>query len=169
MTIIHSFSPVENRDAEALVLGSMPGKASLAAGQYYAHPKNHFWPIMGELFGASLTIPYEKRLIILKSSKIALWDVLASCVRESSLDARILKESEIVNDFELFFSEHLNISDLFFNGLKAEQIFLKKVKPLLKTREFACNLLPSTSPAHAALSFEKKLKAWEALAQRVGR
>ena len=99
MTLVHSFLPVEDHDAEKLILGSMPGKASLAAGQYYAHPRNHFWPIIAELFGVSADISYETRLFILKSQRIALWDVLASCSRKSSLDARIEKSSDMINDF----------------------------------------------------------------------
>ena len=167
--LIHSFLPVEDRDAERLILGSMPGKASLAAGQYYAHPRNQFWPIMGELFGASPALPYDERLFILKSSRIALWDVLASCVRESSLDARIARNSEIVNDFESFFLQHPKISVVFFNGRKAEYSFLNKVKPALQFGELAFHLLPSTSPAYATLCYEKKLKAWGGLARRAGR
>ncbi|MHB8829642.1 MAG: DNA-deoxyinosine glycosylase [Syntrophales bacterium] len=167
--ILHSFLPVADSDAEALLLGSMPGRASLAAGQYYAHSRNHFWPIIGELFGIAPDIPYTERLDILRFNRIALWDVLASCTRKSSLDAHIAKESEIVNDFELFFAEHPHITDVFFNGRKAEQIFLKRIKPLLKARELACHLLPSTSPAYAAISYRSKLEAWSMLARRIGR
>jgi len=163
MIMIHSFLPVADSDAEALVLGSMPGRASLAAGEYYAHPRNHFWPIMGELFGATPDIPYEKRLKILKCNRIALWDVLASCARESSLDAGIAKDSENINDFELFMVEHPRISAVFFNGRKAEQVFLKKVKPALKARALVCQLLPSTSPAYAGMSYRSKLEAWRIL------
>lgn len=166
--LIHSFLPVADREARALVLGSIPGRASLAAGQYYAHPRNHFWPIIGQLFGFRPDISYEERLIILKLSRVALWDVLASCVRESSLDARIAKDTEIANDFESFFIEHPNITDLFFNGRKAEQSFSKKVKPLLQARTPGFHLLPSTSPAYASLSYDNKLKAWQELARRVG-
>ncbi len=163
MTLVHSFLPVEDHDAEKLILGSMPGKASLAAGQYYAHPRNLFWPIMGELLGASLDFPYEERLIILKSRRIALWDVLASCIRKSSLDARIETSSEIINDFGPFFLSHPQISDVFFNGRKAEQSFFKKVIPLLESRTLNYHLLPSTSPANAAISYRNKLQVWQEL------
>jgi hypoxanthine-DNA glycosylase len=161
--IIHSFLPVEDQDAEKLILGSMPGKASLAAGQYYAHPRNLFWPIMGELTGAHPGLPYQERLRILKVNRIALWDVLASCFRKSSLDARIEKSSEIINDFESFFLNHPRIAHVFFNGRKAEQSFLKKVAPLLKSRTLNYHLLPSTSPAYAAISYKNKLEIWRDL------
>ena len=163
MTLIHSFLPVEDDKAEKLVLGSMPGKASLAAGQYYAHPRNLFWPIMGELTGAQPGLPYEERLRILKANRIALWDVLASCVRKSSMDARIETSSEIINDFESFFLNHPRIAHVFFNGRKAEQSFCKKVAPLLKSRELNYHLLPSTSPAYASLSYKDKLDIWREL------
>jgi hypoxanthine-DNA glycosylase len=163
MTLVHSFLPVEDHDAEKLILGSMPGKASLAAGQYYAHPRNHFWPIIVELFGVSADISYETRLFILKSHRIALWDVLASCRRKSSLDARIETFSEIINDFESFFSSHPRISDVFFNGRKAERSFFRKVLPLLGSRTLNYHFLPSTSPANASISYENKLKAWQEL------
>jgi len=163
LTLIHSFLPVEDRDAQILILGSMPGKASLAAGQYYAHPRNQFWQIMGELVGAHFYLPYEERLRMLKINKIALWDVLAACVRKSSMDARIEKSSEIVNDFESFFSDHPRISDVFFNGRKAEQSFLRKVAPLLKSRTLNYHFLPSTSPANATVSYSDKLRIWRRL------
>ena len=76
---IHSFSPIEDSSATILILGSMPGKESLRAGQYYAHRRNAFWPIMGDLIGANPTLPYEARTQLLKTAGIALWDVLASC------------------------------------------------------------------------------------------
>lgn len=157
---IHSFSPVENRDARLLVLGSMPGKASLAAGQYYAHPRNLFWPIISNLLGLSAAISYEERLAALKANRIALWDVLASCERLTSLDAGIVADSENVNNFEIFFNEHPRIENVFFNGRKAEQTFLKKVKPFIASRRLVLHLLPSTSPAYAALTFKEKLDAW---------
>ncbi len=88
---IHSFEPIEDRDAEVLILGSMPGRASLMAGQYYAHARNAFWPIMAELLQFEATAPYGVRVQALKAARIALWDVLHSCVREGSL-ARMLHE-----------------------------------------------------------------------------
>jgi hypoxanthine-DNA glycosylase len=163
MPHIYSFPPVSNADAKVLILGSMPGKKSLAQNQYYAHTSNAFWKIMGELVGAYPKFPYEEKLCVLKSSGIALWDVLASCERETSLDSHIKKES--VNDFASFFARHPHITRVFFNGSKAEQVFKKFVQeqgkqalPLLKF----CRL-PSTSPAHAGMSYADKLQAWRAI------
>ncbi len=113
---------------------------------------------MGELVGAHPGLPYEKRLDALKASGIALWDVLASCIRESSLDAHISQES--ANDFASFFAQHPHITQVFFNGTKAEQCFRKFVqgKQALPPLEY-CRL-PSTSPAHAGMRYEDKLDAW---------
>lgn len=156
----HSFAPVSNADASVLILGSMPGRKSLEENEYYALPQNAFWKIMGELVGAGISVPYEERLRILKSSGIALWDVLASCERrESSLDSRI--RNETANDFESFFKKHSHIKRIFFNGGKAEQSFRKFVlgKQALPPR-LTFYRLPSTSPAHAGMRYADKLKEW---------
>lgn len=114
---------------------------------------------MGDLVGAGSSVPYEQRLHMLKSSGIALWDVLASCERHgSSLDSRIRKET--ANDFASFFKKHPHITRVFFNGSKAEQSFSKLVlgKQALPPLEF--HRLPSTSPAHAGMRYEDKLQEW---------
>jgi len=165
MSRIHCFAPIEDTAAIVLILGSMPGRASLAAGEYYAHPRNHFWPIMSELVGAHPELPYEGRLCMLKSSGIALWDVLESCIRNSSLDSHIEEASVSPNDFDYFFLRHPNIVCLFFNGVKAEQCFRRHVQPSLKFRPLQYRRLPSTSPANAGTSYEKKLEAWRAVVQ----
>ena len=166
MSRANGFAPIEDTAAIVLILGSMPGKASLAAGEYYAHPRNLFWPIMGELVGAHSCLPYEGRLRILKSSGIALWDVLESCIRNGSLDSHIEEASVIPNDFESFFLRHPNIAYLFFNGVKPEQCFLRHVQPSLKSQPLQYRRLPSTSPANAGTSYEKKLEAWRAVIQQ---
>lgn len=163
MSQIQSFPPVENPDATILILGSMPGKESLRAGQYYAHPHNAFWPIMGELVGAAPALPYEKRIQKLQSAGIALWDVLASCTRHSSLDADIVADSICANDFASFFRSHPQITRVFFNGAMAEQCFHKQVQPLLEPQPLHYRRLPSTSPANASLRYEQKLQAWRAI------
>ena len=169
MPHIQSFPPIEDATANILILGSMPGKESLRAGQYYAHPRNAFWTIMGELAGAAPALPYETRTRILKSAGIALWDVLASCTRHSSMDADIDADSICANDFASFFLKHPHITHVFFNGSMAEQCFHKHVQPLLEPlpgqRPLHYQRLPSTSPAHASMSYRQKLKAWKVILQ----
>jgi len=160
---VFSFPPIARADARILILGSMPGVASLAANQYYAHPRNAFWPIMGELVGAGPDLAYEARVERLIARQIAVWDVLKTCVRGGSLDSSIDEESIVPNDFAEFFAQHPEITRVYFNGGKAESVFRRLVLPTLGVRgetiQFA--RLPSTSPAHAARSFEKKVEAWQ--------
>jgi hypoxanthine-DNA glycosylase len=169
MTEIRSFPPIADADANILILGSMPGKESLRAGQYYAHHRNAFWAIMGELVGAAPALPYQARTLKLKSAGIALWDVLASCKRHTSMDADIDASSICPNDFESFFSSHPNITQVFFNGSMAQQCFRKHVLPKLETlcshRQLRYHRLPSTSPAHASMTYRKKLNAWKVILQ----
>ena len=167
MPDIQSFPPIADTTANILILGSMPGKASLRAGQYYAHRRNAFWDIMGELVGASPALPYATRTQKLKSAGIALWDVLASCTRHSSMDADIEAASICPNDFSSFLKKHPNITHIFFNGSMAEQCFRKQVQPWLAPlpghRSLHSQRLPSTSPAHASMTYEQKLNAWKVI------
>jgi len=163
MPHIHSFPPIENHGATVLILGSMPGKESLRAGQYYAHPRNGFWPIMGDLVGALPALTYETRIEKLKASGIALWDVLASCTRHSSMDADIDEASITSNDFTSFFRAHPDITHVYFNGTMAEQSFNRYVQPALANRPLHYLRLPSTSPANASMSYVKKLAAWRVI------
>jgi double-stranded uracil-DNA glycosylase len=160
---VRSFAPIAGRGARILILGSMPGVASLLAKQYYAHSQNNFWPIMGELLGFDPSAPYLRREQALRTAHIAVWDVLRSCVREGSLDARI--EAEIANDFDAFFRTHRGITHVFFNGAKAEASFKRAVLPEMKVG-LRFSRLPSTSPAHASLPYRRKLAAWRAILER---
>lgn len=159
---ILSFPPVCDKDATMLILGSMPGRASLQAQQYYAHPQNAFWRILGHLLGFPSDLPYPQRLEQLTSRGIALWDVLHSCTRHSSLDSDIEETSIIPNAIAQLLSEHAGIRRIYFNGSKAEQAFRRHVAPALSARgtELICLRLPSTSPAHASRSFQDKVEAW---------
>ena len=169
VSAVRSFPPIENSAARVLVLGSMPGVASLVAGRYYAYPHNAFWPIMGELFGAGPTVSYGKRVLILRRAGLALWDVMASCVREGSLDADIEEMSIVPNDFHAFFDAHPRVKHVFFNGAKAENCFRRTVRPPVSDRGLRFTRLPSTSPAHASLSLPQKLKAWRAVADALAK
>lgn len=163
MPRICSFPPIEDARARVLILGSMPGKASLAAGQYYAHAHNLFWRILGELTGAGPALPYQARARALRICGIALWDVLASCAREGSLDSAIDDASASANDFNAFFRAHPHIVQVFFNGAKAEASYRRKVLPELAPglgpQRYA--RLPSTSPANASMSHAYKRRVWK--------
>ena len=139
----------------------MPGVASLNAQQYYAHPRNHFWPIMANIAtGVDLAAPYALRVLALKQSGFAVWDVLQSCVRPGSLDSAIQPGTRVANDFAAFFNAHPEIRLVGFNGTEAEKSFTAYVLPGLQTAGVVRYVrLPSTSPAHA-IGFEKKLAAW---------
>lgn len=133
----------------------MPGAASLAKGQYYAYERNAFWDIMGELFDAGRDKSYAQRTRILKQNGVALWDVLDACVRPGSLDADI-RDAE-ANDFGAFFKTYRGIGRIAFNGGTAEKFFRRNIET---PENMDLVRLPSTSPAHAALRFDQKLKAW---------
>ena len=140
----------------------MPGIASLEAQRYYAHPRNAFWPIMAELCGLDEQSPYEQRLQRLQQSGIALWDVLASCSREGSLDSDIEVASMRTNDFAGFAKAHPKVVAVFCNGGTAYRLFRQRVLPTL-AGDFANVLvrqLPSTSPAHASMKLAAKREIW---------
>ena len=163
MSLSRGFPPVADPAARTLILGSLPGEASLRAGQYYAHGRNAFWRIMGDLLGAGPALPYEKRLEKLGAAGIALWDVIAACERFGSLDSDIVHGSVRVNDFPAFFAVHDRIERVFFNGGAAEASFRRHALPGLSGLNLRLVRLPSTSPAHAARAYAEKLAAWSAI------
>ena len=158
------FPPIADDRARVLVLGSLPGRRSLEAREYYAQPQNAFWRIMGRLFGAEPSLPYEQRLERLRAARVAVWDVLAAGEREGSLDSSIVPASVVVNDFGSFFARHQDIDLVCFNGRTAAELYRRRVVPELKPEQaaLAIRLLPSTSAAHASLRFEQKLARWSA-------
>lgn len=159
---VHSFAPVADATSSVLVLGSMPGKASLRANEYYAHPRNAFWRIFATLLAIAPDAPYRERLACLLRHRIALWDVLETCTRTSSLDSDIVDASRVPNDFGSFFEEHPRIATVFFNGAKAEACFQRLVLPTLPPElPLALHRLPSTSPANASIPYARKLAAWQ--------
>ncbi|KAB2918403.1 MAG: DNA-deoxyinosine glycosylase [Dechloromonas sp.] len=163
MSLVHGFPPVATTDARLLILGSMPGQASLTAARYYAHERNVFWRIMGDLLGAGPALPYEQRLQRLTAAGIALWDVIAACERYGSLDADIVAGSVQANDFAGFLAGHPGIERIYFNGTAAETAFQRHVLPTLGERPLLLHRLPSTSPAHAARGYAEKLSAWSVI------
>jgi hypoxanthine-DNA glycosylase len=161
MKKIRGFPPIADRRARILVLGSMPSEASLAAGQYYAFRHNQFWRIAGELCGFAPDAPYARRRSGLLSARIALWDVIESCVRPGSLDASIREDTLRANDFAAFLRAHPAICRICFNGRKAESAWRRHVLPTLPaTIDLEYRLLPSTSPAHAGMGYRSKLRVW---------
>ena len=164
-TELHSqgFRPVANAESRVLILGTLPGPESLRQKRYYAQERNAFWRIMGELFGAGPEIPYGERLGILKRNRVALWDVCHRAYREGALDADIDPESVEPNDFPTFLKSHPGIQLICFNGQKAAQLYERLVLPgLTESRQRIPRVtLPSTSPAHAAMRFQEKLRRWE--------
>lgn len=157
------FTAIQNTDAEVLILGSMPSVESLNQQQYYAHPRNAFWRIMKSLFALSDELSYPQLCSCLIKHKIAVWDVLQSCQRQGSLDSDIEASSIVANNFTLFLQQHQMIRLIVFNGGKAEQIFNQYVLATLTDTQLSIvrKRLPSTSPAHAAMSFEQKHDCWQ--------
>ena len=155
--VSEGFAPIEAADARILILGSLPGQKSLAADEYYAHPRNAFWSIMKTIYG--IEGDYARRCRSLTEHNIALWDVLRASVRPGSLDADIRESTATANDFQQFLAAHAAVRTILFNGKKAQQMFMKLV-PREHYRK--CDLvgLPSTSPAFAAMPFSGKLAAW---------
>jgi hypoxanthine-DNA glycosylase len=141
----------------------MPGAESLRRGQYYANANNYFWRIAARWTGLDPAASYEDRVAALTRTRIALWDVLASCERDGSSDGKIRNPG--ANDFRTFFREHAGLRHVFFNGQKAAELFRRLVRPTLGelAAEFSFATLPSTSPAHARLSLEEKARQWEAV------
>ena len=164
MTRVQSFEPIVGHQPRIIILGSMPGVASLEAVQYYAHPRNAFWPIMEALFGIDHGASYQVRVRELSRQPLILWDTLQACHRPGSLDSNIDVNSAHANDFPGLLQRYPEIRAILFNGATSEKYFRKLVTPILP-KPLAIELLrmPSTSPAHAGMSFKQKLKAWRRL------
>ncbi len=160
---ITGFPPIAPDRPRILILGSMPSNESLRQQQYYAHPRNAFWKIMGQLLGFEASLDYQQRTMILKQHHIALWDVLKRCERQGSLDSAIKRASEEANDLAGFLRDHDSIKAVLFNGEKSETSFNRHIWPKLHHSRAADTRfvrLPSSSPANAQLKFEEKYAIW---------
>ena len=158
-----SFPPLLGRNPRVLVLGSMPCTTSLDAGEYYAHPRNAFWPVMDVLVGAGPELPYAKRTKRLTDAGVALWDVLARCEREGSLDTAIALHTERPNAIAELIAVNPSVRAVFLNGGKSMAAFRRHIVPAIdpaKLRELHIEQMPSTSPANARLSIADKINAW---------
>ncbi|MBQ7886152.1 MAG: DNA-deoxyinosine glycosylase [Clostridia bacterium] len=151
--ICRSFEPVYSSDARVMIVGSMPSVKSLADSQYYAHPRNAFWPILFEIFGVEPTDDYEEKKALIREHGLALWDVAGICEREGSLDSN-MKDVQF-NDFASLYEKCPNIHTVLCNGGTAHGLFLKSgfagQRRVIR--------VPSTSPAYT-MTYEKKLEAW---------
>ncbi len=154
---VNSFAPLLPATPRILILGSMPSVQSLKQQQYYGHPRNRFWPLIAALFDGDAQAPYSQRVAHLLDHDLAVWDVLASCVRPGSADAAIRNDSEIPNRIDHLLAQYPSITRLYFNGATAETCFRRHFSQL---DSVPAQRLPSTSPANAAWSLERLIAAW---------
>lgn len=150
--------PVVGPRPRVLVLGSFPSEQSLATGRYYANPRNQFWRLVGAVLGFDADAPYDARIAAATEHGVALWDVLHSCRRAGSLDARIDRKTAVVNDIGALLADHPGIDRIVVNGSAALELFERHVRvgvPAVR--------VPSSSPA-ATMAFEDKLAQWRVLA-----
>ncbi|MEM9424956.1 MAG: DNA-deoxyinosine glycosylase [Spirochaetota bacterium] len=170
MQEFHSFPPIVPAQADILILGSMPGIRSIKDKQYYAHPQNAFWPMLASIYASHLKeeelekwkqgrhhqIAFRQKHRLLEQAHIALWDALSSCQRQNSADHSIRNAScNPIADLV----KRTGIRNILLNGRKSSALFHKNITPDSGFRVFT---LPSSSPAHAALTFQEKLKIWKA-------
>lgn len=163
-TLSSGFAPISRPDARLLILGSLPGDASIRQQQYYAHPQNKFWHIMQALFGVALQAPYAMRCQQVQAAGIAIWDVCHAAQRKGSLDSAITPGTVIANDIQQLLSDCPEIDLIAFNGQAAAGLFRQHVRLV---QQIPTLLLPSTSPAHASVRFEDKLERWRVLQARL--
>ncbi|MBV8335150.1 MAG: DNA-deoxyinosine glycosylase [Alphaproteobacteria bacterium] len=153
-----SFPPIVDDRARALVLGTLPGEESLRRSEYYAHPRNLFWPIIFALFGTVPSADYAARLAFVRAHRIALWDVCEIGERDASADSTIRRERP--NGIDLLLDEHPLIGAVAFNGSGARRLYDRH---FVRRADMIYLELPSTSPAHARIDFAGKLALWTAL------
>ena len=154
LSVLQGLAPIAPRDARLLVLGSFPGVASLQSQQYYAHPRNQFWPILSALWGVDLVaLTYPRRVAEARRRGLAVWDVYAACQREGSLDSAI--EAPVPNDLAALAATLPRLAAVAHNGGESA-----RAMRITRSLGLPVHRLPSTSPANASWSFERKLAAW---------
>lgn len=158
---LRGLPPIIDERSRVLILGSFPSEASLRRGEYYAHPRNQFWPMMAALFGIKHVASYEERVEGLLGHRIAVWDVIRECAREGSADQAIRDPEP--NALIGLLTEHGSIAHVAFNGTRAEDTARKTVPELFRMTDVLCRRMPSTSPAHAGMPFASKVGAWSSL------
>lgn len=158
--MITSLPSIVNSNTKILILGTIPGIASLEKQEYYAHQRNHFWKIIHTLFhNMPVSVIFDEKIKLLQSNRIGLWDVLGNCERKGSLDLHIKNQTE--NDFISLFQEFPGITTIVFNGKESHRYFSKKFGQMEGITYY---VMPSTSPANT-MSFENKLKIWSSCFQ----
>jgi hypoxanthine-DNA glycosylase len=150
-----AFPALADESSNVLILGTIPGEKSLALQQYYGNRQNQFWKLMFAIYGQPLADNYKERIALLRKHRIALWDVLAGCQREGSLDSNI--KNAVANDFDTFYKQHPNITTVFFSSKVAEKFYMKLVG---KREGITYYALPSPSGANASLTFAQKFERW---------
>lgn len=155
---ISSFPPIVRPGIRFLILGSLPGERSLAAGEYYAHPRNRFWRVLATIANSQLPVNYSEKIKLLESMRIGLWDVIGRATRVGSLDSNI--RAEVANPIIGLLDAHPTIVAVGFNGRKAEQIHDRYLERKKTVRYFS---LPSTSPANAAFDDERLTESWRVM------
>ena len=156
--------PRADAQCRVLVLGSMPGGVSLQKAQYYAHPRNRFWPVMAAVCGFAPDLPYDARLEALQQAGVGLWDVIGRCERKGSLDSAIVRGSEVPNPIGDWLTTHPQVAAIALNGGKAAEAFRRHIRPTLPDDAAPDTFaLPSTSPAHAAMGLHALVDAWRAI------
>lgn len=153
-----AFPPLVNQNSKILILGTMPGEKSLELQEYYANKGNSFWKLLFTLFDQPLSHLYSERKQLLAENDIALWDVLAYCERDGSLDSNI--KNEKANDFEAFYKKYPDIKHVFFSSKNASNFYDKYVG---RRKDIQYTILPSPSGANASKSFMQKLEEWEVI------
>lgn len=167
MTLLRGLPAAATPQSRMLVLGSMPGEASLSAGRYYAHPRNRFWPLMAQLGGFDAGLDYPQRMRALNAAGIGVWDVIGQCRRRGSLDTAIERGSEVANPLGELITRLPQLQAIAFNGGKAAQAFARHVQPQLPASALdgiALLAMPSTSPANASFPLARLIERWGALA-----
>jgi hypoxanthine-DNA glycosylase len=159
---LQGLAPVVAAHTRVLVLGSFPSAASLAAGEYYAHPRNQFWTILSACWGTDLrALPYAQRLDEVRRRGLGIWDVYASCRREGSLDSAI--EAAQANDLAGLVRSLPQLRAIAHNGGESA-----RTMALTRTLAGTVVRLPSTSPANASWSLQRKVDAWRAVFEQHG-
>lgn len=162
-----SFAPLASNHLHTLILGTMPGQRSLQLQQYYAHPRNALWPILCAIvrddepaYKVHTELSYEARCSLITQAGFGLWDVLASCKRQGSLDSNIIKSTEIPNNINDLVKRHPELRTIACNGRTAETLFNRHIQPTLSNSELRVACVPSSSPAMASLNLRAKYQLW---------